>query len=72
MSWFKSHPQLTSLILGALCVFGFAPFYVFILPIISLTGLFYLWERANTPKQAAKLGLIFGLLFHCRDLLDLH
>ena len=61
MSWFKSHPQLSSLILGALCVFGFAPFYVFILPIISLTGLFYLWERANTPKQAAKLGLIFGL-----------
>ena len=56
-------PQITSLLLGALCVFGFAPFYVFILPVISLAGLFYLWELTTSPKQAAKIGFAFGLGF---------
>jgi apolipoprotein N-acyltransferase len=56
-------PQITSLLLGALCVFGFAPFYVFILPAISLAGLFYLWELTTSPKQAAKIGFAFGLGF---------
>ena len=63
MAWLKKHPQLSSLVLGALCVLGFAPFYLFILPIFSLAALFYLWESAQSPKQAAKLGLIFGLGF---------
>jgi len=63
MSWLKKYPQLTSLLLGALCIFGFAPFYVFILPILSIAGLFYLWELTNSPKQAAKLGFVFGLGF---------
>jgi apolipoprotein N-acyltransferase len=49
--------------LGALCVFGFAPFYIFILPILSLAGLFYLWEITTSPKQAAKIGFAFGLGF---------
>jgi apolipoprotein N-acyltransferase len=56
-------PQITSLLLGALCVFGFAPFYIFILPILSLAGLFYLWEITTSPKQAAKIGFAFGLGF---------
>jgi len=56
-------PQITSSLLGALCVFGFAPFYVFILPIISLAGLFYLWELTTSPKQAAKIGFAYGLGF---------
>ena len=63
MSWLKKHPQLTSLLLGASCVFGFAPFYVFMLPILSIAGLFYLWELTTSPKQAAKLGFVFGLGF---------
>ena len=63
MSRLKSHPQLASLILGTLCVFGFAPFDIFPLPIISLAGLFYLWGNASSAKQAAKLGFIFGLGF---------
>ena len=63
MSWLKKYPQITSLLLGTLCVFGFAPFYVFILPILSIAGLFYLWEVSQSPKQAAKLGFIFGLGF---------
>ena len=63
MAWLKKYPQFTSLFLGALCVFGFAPFNVFILPMISLAGLFYLWEQSHTAKQAAKLGFAFGLGF---------
>ena len=63
MSWLKNYPQFTSLLLGALSVFGFAPFDVFILPIISLAGLFYLWDQSLTAKQAAKLGFVFGLGF---------
>jgi len=63
MSWFKSHPQFTSLILGALCVFGFAPFYIFLLPIFSLAGLFYFWKQSSSPKEAAKLGFVFGLSY---------
>jgi len=63
MSWLKSHPKVTSLLLGALCVFGFAPFYVFIIPILSLAGLFYLWQLSASAKQAAKIGFAFGLGF---------
>lgn len=63
MSWLKNHPQLTSLLLGSLSVLGFAPFDIFILPIISLAGLFYLWKESTTPKKAAKLGFAFGLGF---------
>jgi len=63
MSWLKNHPQLISLLIGALCVFGFAPFYMFMLPILSIAGLFYLWELTSSPKQAAKLGFVFGLGF---------
>ena len=63
MVWLKKHPELSALLLGALCVFGFAPFYVFIMPIISIAGLFYIWEVTQSPKQAAKLGFIFGLGF---------
>jgi len=63
MQRITSHPQFISLALGALCVFGFAPFYVFVLPIISLAGLFYLWELTTSPKQAAKIGFAYGLGF---------
>ena len=63
MQRITSHPQFISLALGALCVFGFAPFYVFILPILSIAGLFYLWELATSPKQAAKIGFAYGLGF---------
>ena len=63
MHWLKSYSQVTSLLLGALCVFGFAPFYVFIIPILSLAGLFYLWQLTTSPKQAAKIGFAFGLGF---------
>ncbi len=63
MSLLKNHPQFSSVLLGASCVFGFAPFYIFTLPVISLAGLFYLWDSSRSPKEAAKLGFSFGLVF---------
>ncbi|MEE9330959.1 MAG: apolipoprotein N-acyltransferase [Methylophilaceae bacterium] len=48
-------------LLGAFAVLGFAPYYIFIAPIFSLIGLFYLWSKAPTAKAAFKLGFQFGL-----------
>jgi len=46
---------------GAVCVFGFAPFGIFPIPVLALAVLFALWQRAGTPRNAAWLGFAFGL-----------
>ena len=46
---------------GASCVFGFAPFYAWPVPILALAALFAAWERTATPRMAALDGLLFGL-----------
>jgi apolipoprotein N-acyltransferase len=46
---------------GLLCVFGFAPFGVFVIPVLALAALFALWSRADSRSAAAWLGLSFGL-----------
>ena len=46
---------------GAACVFGFAPFYAWPVPILALAVLFAIWERAATPRSAALAGFVFGL-----------
>lgn len=56
-------PTLIALLLGALSVFGFAPYEIFPLPIISLAGLFILWRKAETPRHAAWVGWFWGLGF---------
>jgi apolipoprotein N-acyltransferase len=48
---------------GALCVFGFAPFYAWPVPIAMLALLFHAWDRALSPRQAALSGFAFGLGF---------
>jgi apolipoprotein N-acyltransferase len=48
-------------LLGALCTLGFAPFAVSPAPTFSLAGLLLLWQRATTPRQAALLGLAWGI-----------
>jgi apolipoprotein N-acyltransferase len=48
-------------LLGAISVLGFAPFYLYPAPIISLVGLLYFWYTSHTPKQAAVAGFIYGL-----------
>jgi apolipoprotein N-acyltransferase len=46
---------------GLVCVFGFAPFGIFPIPVLALAVLFALWQRAATPRNAAWLGFAFGL-----------
>jgi apolipoprotein N-acyltransferase len=46
---------------GAVCVFGFAPFGIFPIPVVALAALFVLWQRAGSPRAAAWLGFAFGL-----------
>ena len=46
---------------GLLCVFGFAPFGIFVIPVLALAVLFALWSRADSHSAAAWLGFFFGL-----------
>src|SRR3989338_1017941 len=46
---------------GLLCVFGFAPFGIFIIPVLALAALFALWSCADDPRAAGWLGFAFGL-----------
>lgn len=49
------------LILGATCVLGFAPFYVYPVSLIAVAGFcLYLWQSTNI-KAAARDGFLFGL-----------
>ena len=45
---------------GALTVFGFAPFGVAALPIVTLALLLALWNRAGGAREAGWLGFAFG------------
>jgi len=53
--------SLLALFAGLICVFGFAPFGIFPIPVLALAVLFALWQRAGTPLNAAWLGFTFGL-----------
>jgi apolipoprotein N-acyltransferase len=50
-----------ALLAGLSCMFGFAPFGIFPIPLLALAVLFTLWQRAATPGMAAGLGWSFGL-----------
>jgi apolipoprotein N-acyltransferase len=45
---------------GAATVFGFAPFGLSALPVVTLAVLILLWQRASTAREAARLGFAFG------------
>lgn len=45
---------------GAATVFGFAPFCIAIVPIVTLALLFLLWQDADSPRAAACSGFAFG------------
>ena len=51
----------TVFLLGALNVLGFSPYGWYLIPLLSITGLFSLW-RYN-PAYSASLGYVFGLGF---------
>jgi len=48
-------------VLGAVTVTGYAPFYLSLLPVITVAGLCCLWHGARTPRAAAAMGYAFGL-----------
>ncbi len=52
---------ISSFLLGVLTVLGFAPFYLFPVPVITIACLLYLWRKSETPLQAALLGFCFGM-----------
>lgn len=61
-----SRAFILALLLGALTVAGFAPFRLFLLPVVTLALLMRLWRLQATPRRAALIGLAFGLgLFLC-------
>ncbi len=52
---------LLPFLLGAAAVAGFAPFHLYPLPILALSGLLLLWERSRSAASAAVTGFSFGL-----------
>ncbi|MDR2220784.1 MAG: apolipoprotein N-acyltransferase [Methylobacillus sp.] len=53
--------RCAALLLGALAVFGYAPFYLYPVPILTLAGLFLLLCKADTPRRGFLLGWFYGL-----------
>ncbi len=54
---------LISLLSGALAVAGFAPFYLWLLPLLSLTVLFGLFSRTASARTGFLIGFAWGLGF---------
>jgi len=52
---------ITTFLLGALTVLGFAPFYLFPVPVVTIALLLHFWRKSETPLQAALLGFCFGM-----------
>ena len=61
----KYLPALLALICGCVTVLGFAPFYIFPIPVIAIAGLCYLWLKTGTPASAWILGFSYGLGLYC-------
>ena len=49
--------------LGSAAVLGFAPFYFWLIPVLSLAALAWLVDQTSGPRRAAVLALAFGLGF---------
>lgn len=58
-----AHQSGLACLLGVVSVLGFAPFDLFLLPLIALALLFHLWRGAATPRGAAWFGFCYGLGF---------
>lgn len=55
--------ELGAALLGALTAAGFAPLYLFPLPVATLAWLFARWSAASAARDAGRLGFAFGLGF---------
>ncbi len=66
-SWLRSLPTshraslIVAFFLGAATVAGFAPFRIFLLPVLAHAALFVLWLRAGTARRAGALGFAYGM-----------
>ena len=49
-----------ALFAGAATVFGFAPFDLYALPVVTFGSLVLLWQHAPSPRAAAAMGFAFG------------
>jgi len=54
-------PRTCALLLGAITVFGYAPFYLYPIPLLTLAGLLLLIEEKASARAAAGIGFAFGL-----------
>lgn len=62
----QRHLNISSFILGAATVLGFAPFSLLPLPIFTFALLLVLWQKRATAKQVALSGFAFGMgMFLC-------
>ena len=52
---------LMSSLIGAISVLGFAPFYIYPLPILAIAVLIFFLEKSSSPREAFKLSFAFGL-----------
>jgi apolipoprotein N-acyltransferase len=52
---------VASLLLGVATVFGFAPFGLSALPVLTLAAVFLLWQHATSARRAAWIGFGFGV-----------
>ncbi|SDW69189.1 Apolipoprotein N-acyltransferase [Nitrosomonas eutropha] len=50
-----------ALLLGGVTVTGFAPFYFYPVPVVTLALLALLWRTSRAPIQAASTGFAFGM-----------
>jgi apolipoprotein N-acyltransferase len=61
MTLARAGPLVLAALTGAATVFGFAPFGVALLPMVTLSILFAQWRNTATPGAAAGVGFAFGL-----------
>ena len=52
---------IIAFLLGAVTVLAYAPFDLFPLPVVTLAGLFVLWQRLGRAGAAARAGFAYGL-----------
>lgn len=53
--------MLGALLLGTVCVLGFAPFYLWPVPVLALAALAWMLERTASARSAAATGFVFGV-----------
>lgn len=56
----KYFKRISTVALGALTPFSFAPYNLYLISIFSLSILFYFWSKTNSARESFILGYLFG------------